>query len=194
MASGGTVPDLHESLYGSAVDCRTDRLFAQPPLPHAGMDVSDPAGPVRNGKGARLLPRTGISHAHRHGRDAGERWLGRCRDCRGSPLGVFFTLPLVECMLVLRWSTRFRWSAEKICLEEQRRSARRDRLGRSGQDRCWDSGFVAPGTAAQVGILVGNYGEQGAIEILGPAYHLPPPISGTNSAWLRGYPTPPPRH
>lgn len=43
-----------------------------------------------------------------------------------------------------------------------------------------------------VGVLVGNYGEQGAIEILGPAYHLPPPISGTNSAWLRGYPMPPP--
>ena len=43
-----------------------------------------------------------------------------------------------------------------------------------------------------VGVVVGNYGEQGAIEILGPAYHLPPPISGTNSAWLRGYPAPPP--
>lgn len=43
-----------------------------------------------------------------------------------------------------------------------------------------------------VGIAVGNYGEQGAIEIFGPAYHLPPPISGTNSAWLRGYPIPPP--
>jgi hypothetical protein len=45
---------------------------------------------------------------------------------------------------------------------------------------------------ANAGILVGNYGEQGAIEILGPAYHLPPPISMTNSAWLRGYPEPPP--
>ena len=45
---------------------------------------------------------------------------------------------------------------------------------------------------ASVGILVGNYGEQGAIEMLGPAYHLPPPISMTNSAWLRGYPSPPP--
>ena len=43
-----------------------------------------------------------------------------------------------------------------------------------------------------VGILVGNYGEQGAIEILGPAYHLPPPITGTNSGWFRGYPNPPP--
>jgi hypothetical protein len=43
-----------------------------------------------------------------------------------------------------------------------------------------------------VGVLVGNYGEQGAVEILGPAYHLPAPISMTNSAWLRGYPTPQP--
>src|SRR5690348_17450754 len=34
--------------------------------------------------------------------------------------------------------------------------------------------------------------EQGAIEVLGRPYHLPTPISGTNSAWLRGYPTPPP--
>jgi Dolichyl-phosphate-mannose-protein mannosyltransferase len=45
---------------------------------------------------------------------------------------------------------------------------------------------------ANLGILVGNYGEQGAIEMFGPAYHLPLPISLTNSAWLRGYPTPPP--
>jgi hypothetical protein len=41
-----------------------------------------------------------------------------------------------------------------------------------------------------LGIAVRNYGEQGAIEILGQPYHLPPPISGVNSSWLRGYPTP----
>ena len=45
---------------------------------------------------------------------------------------------------------------------------------------------------ANVGVLVGNYGEQGAIEILGAPYHLPPPISGTNSAWYRSYPKTPP--
>jgi hypothetical protein len=45
---------------------------------------------------------------------------------------------------------------------------------------------------AHAGIFTGNYGEAGAVELLGPAYHLPPPISTTNSAWLRGYPTPPP--
>lgn len=43
-----------------------------------------------------------------------------------------------------------------------------------------------------LGVLVGNYGEQGAIELLGRAYQLPPPISMTNSAWLRGYPASPP--
>jgi hypothetical protein len=43
-----------------------------------------------------------------------------------------------------------------------------------------------------VGVFVGNYGEQGAVEILGPEYRLPMPISRTNSAWLRGYPAAPP--
>jgi hypothetical protein len=51
---------------------------------------------------------------------------------------------------------------------------------------------LTPEQQASVGVLTGNYGEQGAIEMLGPAYHLPPPISMTNSAWLRGYPTPQP--
>jgi hypothetical protein len=51
---------------------------------------------------------------------------------------------------------------------------------------------LPPEQQEHVGVLAGNYGEQGAIEILGPAYHLPTPISMTNSAWLRGYPEPPP--
>ena len=51
---------------------------------------------------------------------------------------------------------------------------------------------LPPEQRQRVGIVVGNYGEQGAIEILGEPYHLPIPISGTNSAWLRGYPLPPP--
>jgi hypothetical protein len=51
---------------------------------------------------------------------------------------------------------------------------------------------LPPEQRDSVGVLVGNYGEQGAVEILGPAYHLPAPISMTNSAWLRGYPTPEP--
>jgi 4-amino-4-deoxy-L-arabinose transferase-like glycosyltransferase len=45
---------------------------------------------------------------------------------------------------------------------------------------------------AHLGVVVGNYGEAGAIEMFGAAYQLPPPISTVNSFWYRGYPTPAP--
>jgi hypothetical protein len=45
---------------------------------------------------------------------------------------------------------------------------------------------------AGIGILAGNYGEAGAIDLYGPSYGLPKAISGTNSYWLRGYGDPPP--
>jgi hypothetical protein len=45
---------------------------------------------------------------------------------------------------------------------------------------------------ANVGIAVGNYGEYGAIALLGQRYHLPTPITTINSGWLRGYPQTPP--
>lgn len=51
---------------------------------------------------------------------------------------------------------------------------------------------LTPAQRASLGIVTVNYGEQGAVEILGRSYGLPAPISLTNSAWLRGYPTPQP--
>ena len=45
---------------------------------------------------------------------------------------------------------------------------------------------------AHLGITTGNYGEYGAIDILGSTYGLPTPIGTTNSEWLRGYPNPAP--
>jgi Dolichyl-phosphate-mannose-protein mannosyltransferase len=45
---------------------------------------------------------------------------------------------------------------------------------------------------ANLGIAVGNYGEYGAIALLGQHYHLPTPITAVNSGWLRGYPQTPP--
>jgi hypothetical protein len=48
------------------------------------------------------------------------------------------------------------------------------------------------GQQAHLGIAVGNYGEYGAIALLGPRYHLPAPITTINSGWLRGYPQMPP--
>ncbi len=51
---------------------------------------------------------------------------------------------------------------------------------------------LTPEQQQNFGVLVGNYGEGGAITILGPEYDLPPAIQLTNSGWLRGYPAPPP--
>jgi hypothetical protein len=51
---------------------------------------------------------------------------------------------------------------------------------------------LLPDQKARLGIVTENYGEEGAIEMLGAAYQLPMPISMTNSGWLRGYPTPQP--
>lgn len=46
---------------------------------------------------------------------------------------------------------------------------------------------------AHLGILAGNYGEAGAINLYGGRYRLPRAISGINSFWARGYGDPPPQ-
>ena len=45
---------------------------------------------------------------------------------------------------------------------------------------------------SRFGILAGNYGEAGAINLYGKEYGLPEAICGTNSFWTRGYGDPPP--
>jgi hypothetical protein len=45
---------------------------------------------------------------------------------------------------------------------------------------------------ARLGILAGDYGTAGAIDLYGPTYGLPPAISGINSFWQHGYGDPPP--
>jgi hypothetical protein len=51
---------------------------------------------------------------------------------------------------------------------------------------------LPPDQQAHLGITTANYGEYGAVDVLGRAYGLPEPIGTTNSEWYRGYPTPPP--
>jgi len=46
---------------------------------------------------------------------------------------------------------------------------------------------------AHLGILAGNYGEAGAVDLYGPRYGLPAAISGIDSFWFRGYGNPPPQ-
>jgi 4-amino-4-deoxy-L-arabinose transferase-like glycosyltransferase len=45
---------------------------------------------------------------------------------------------------------------------------------------------------ARAAVLAANYGEAGAVNLLGPQYGLPPVISGGNSFWAHGYGDPPP--
>jgi 4-amino-4-deoxy-L-arabinose transferase-like glycosyltransferase len=52
---------------------------------------------------------------------------------------------------------------------------------------------LSPAQRASLAIITGNYGETGAIDFYGPAYGLPAAISGTNTAWYRGYGNPPPK-
>jgi len=52
---------------------------------------------------------------------------------------------------------------------------------------------LTPAERANFAIITGNYGETGAIDLYGPRYGLPQAISGTNTAWYRGYGNPPPR-
>jgi Dolichyl-phosphate-mannose-protein mannosyltransferase len=126
---------------------------------------------------------------------AGERWLARMRRTwAGVVEVVFFSafgfIGLFICMLVLPIASS--GPLKRFALRNN--GDLREEIGWNQLVRTVakirDS--LPPEQQAHVGVLVGNYGEQGAIEILGPAYHLPPPISMTNSAWLRDYPVPPP--
>jgi len=55
---------------------------------------------------------------------------------------------------------------------------------------CWRPRAQCYASAGKTGILAGNYGEAGALDLYGPALGLPPVIAGVNSFWLRGYPEP----
>jgi Dolichyl-phosphate-mannose-protein mannosyltransferase len=46
---------------------------------------------------------------------------------------------------------------------------------------------LPPTERANTGILTGNYGEAGALNLYGPSLGLPQAMSGTNSFWYRGY-------
>jgi MFS family permease len=125
----------------------------------------------------------------------GERWVTSLSKIpRRAVAAVFFTAlvawGLLMSTMILPWASS--GALMKFALENNgdlREEIGWDELARTVAG-IRDS--LPPEQQANVGVMVRNYGEQGAIEILGPAYHLPPPISGINSAWLRGYPPMPP--
>jgi hypothetical protein len=46
---------------------------------------------------------------------------------------------------------------------------------------------LSPEERERTGVLTGNYGEAGALNLYGPSLGLPPAMSLTNSFWYRGY-------
>lgn len=125
----------------------------------------------------------------------GERWLGLLRKpARLTIEVVYFTafaaISAYVCAVVLPFTSS--GPLEKFALAHN--GDLREEIG-------WDQlvrtvahirDELSPAQRASLGITTANYGEYGAIEILGAAYNLPRPIGTTNSEWLRGYPDPAP--
>ena len=87
-------------VFRSPVDCGIARLPARPPLSHAGVDVSDPAGALHCRQGPRLLPRRSVSHADGDGRS---RWASD--GCllvasAGGAMTAVFSLGVLGCGLL----------------------------------------------------------------------------------------------
>jgi hypothetical protein len=125
----------------------------------------------------------------------GERWVGRMR----RPLAltvkiVFFAGVAVVGAYVCALIVPFASSGPLRDFALSHNGDLREEIGWDELVRTVASirDSLPPDQREKLGVIVGNYGEQGAVEMLGPAYHLPLPISMTNSAWLRGYPLPPP--
>lgn len=127
----------------------------------------------------------------------GEQWLAAMRRSRAAVLRtlawtallvdiVFFSIFLLP---IGRVNSRW-WTAanqiqgdyrEELGWEELTQTVAQIRDGLPAEDR------------AHLGILAGNYGEAGAINLYGERYGLPRAISGINSFWARGYGDPPPQ-
>jgi hypothetical protein len=126
---------------------------------------------------------------------AGERWVASLSLLRRRTIEIaYFTLFGATGLLGAAALLPIASSGPLMKIELARNGELREEIG-------WDEivktvagirDSLPPEQREHLGILVGNYGEAGAIEMLGPAFHLPPPISLTNSAWLRSYPVPPP--
>ncbi|HEY3626171.1 MAG TPA: glycosyltransferase family 39 protein [Terracidiphilus sp.] len=126
---------------------------------------------------------------------AGERWIGRMRPPLRRAVEILFfagvaTVGAYICALIVPLAS----SGPLRDFALQRNGDLREEIGWEELVRTVASirDSLPADQQSSVRVIVDNYGEQGAIEMLGPAYHLAPPISMTNSAWLRGYPSPPP--
>jgi hypothetical protein len=139
-----------------------------------------PAYPMLLAAGAVQWERRMSSQAPRSARFLRARTYGAL--AVGAVVGVAFTVPIPPVNSTW-WRIGIKVSddwREEIGWQELADTVALLRNSLPAQDR------------ARLGILAGNYGEAGAIDLYGPSYGLPKAISGTNSYWLRGYGEPPP--
>lgn len=124
-----------------------------------------------------------------------ERWLASTRRwLRISLLAVYFTLFAAVSAYICALAIPLAASGPLRAFALKNNGDLREEIGWNQLVRTVaqirDS--LPPDQQAHLGITTNNYGEYGAIEILGSAYGLPHPIGTTNSEWLWGYPTPQP--
>src|SRR5208337_2832343 len=167
-------------------------------LPHAGLDVCYSALGVVHRKRARLLPGPGLPHA-----PCGRSGLGRAVaefaqrtfrfDRATNHLRTLAVAGLTTAAVTLPiaplnsawWRVADNMNGGNFNMQigwpELVETVAKIRDSLPAQDR------------ARLGVLAGDEGETGAVNLYGPAYGLPSAISGMNSNWLRGYGDPPPQ-
>jgi len=129
------------------------------------------------------------------GAAAGERWVASLkRGWRWAVDGVFFAALAFFGLYIVAFILPLASSGPLMRFALKNNGDLREEIGWQ-EELATVAGIrdsLPPDQREQAGIFTANYGEAGAVELLGPAWHLPAPISTTNSAWLRGYPAPQP--
>jgi hypothetical protein len=150
---------------------------------------------IAKGRGYYMLP--GYPMLYAAGSVYGEQWLATLRRGSGmviravvwTALSANIVLIMLFFMPVSRINSRL-WNIENTVNGDLREELGWEELTQTAA-QIRDS--LTPDDRAHLGILAGNYGEAGAINLFGPHYGLPRAISGINSFWARGYGDPPPQ-
>ncbi len=120
-----------------------------------------------------------------------ENWLGDLRPLRQRiTVGSFFTLVVLYGLLAVVQVVPVFASGKLRAFTLAHSIDLRDEIGwpELVQTIATVRDSLPASSQANSAVLVGNYGEAGAVELYGPSYYLPPLITGTNSGWIRGYP------
>jgi len=149
---------------------------------------------IAKGRGYYMLP--GYPMLYAAGSVFGEQWLASMRRrfamtiraLAWTALSANVIVIMLFFMPVSRINSRL-WNIENTVNGDLREELGWEELT---QTTAQIRDTLSPDDRAHLGILAGNYGEAGAINLFGPRYGLPRAISGINSFWQRGYGDPPP--